>query len=508
MKITHSSISQAVLVTGATGYIGSRLVPRLLAIGVRVKALARHPEKITSRPWGMHPNLEIVEGDILESVALARAVSDCRVVFYLVHSMRSEVGDFAEADRLAAGNMVEAAAAVGVRQIIYLGGLGQKSEGLSSHLRSRHEVADILQTGSVPVTVLRAAMIIGSGSASFEILRYLVDRLPIMITPRWIDTPCQPIAVRNVLAYLVGCLDNQKAMGKVFDIGQPEILTYRRLMTIYAEEAGLRPRLVIPVPVLTPRLSSYWIHLITPVPAYLARPLAEGLKNPVVCLNDEIQEVVPQELLSCREAIRRALERLQQHEIESSWTDAGAIPPAEWSIPGDPQWAGGTMFQDGWRLVLDGTCEDIWNVISRMGGDNGWYYADWLWRLRGWLDRLVGGVGLRRGRRDDKKLAPGDALDFWRVVCVAPFEHLLLVAEMKLPGEAVLDFSLHALDGARSELIMTARFLPRGLLGILYWYLVSPFHTFVFRGMLNAIGLRTGREIHFGPQRIPSSDIG
>jgi uncharacterized protein YbjT (DUF2867 family) len=492
-----------VLVVGATGYIGGRLVPRLLQEGYRVRALVRSPAKLQGRSWAGNPLFETLRGDVLDRPSLAAAASGCGAAYYLVHSMNPRVDDFARTDRTAAENMVHAAGAAGLERIIYLSGLGEKDEGLSHHLSSRAEVAAILRAGPVPVTVLRAAMIIGSGSASFEILRYLVERLPVMVTPRWVDTPCQPIGVRNVLNYLAGCLRVSETIGETFDIGQEEVVNYRRLMEIYAEEAGLRKRLILPVPVLTPRLSSLWIHLVTPVPAAIARPLAEGLRNRVVCREQRIRELIPQELLDCRRAIRLALDRERRQQVESSWTDAGLIPPAEWSLPGDPAWAGGTVFEDARRAVLAGSPEQIWPAVARIGGCTGWYAADRLWRLRGLLDRLVGGVGLRRGRRNGEELRPGDALDFWRVVAVERPQRLLLAAEMKLPGRAVLELRLERTEEGRTELRQTARFLPRGLAGILYWYGVYPFHQVVFNGMLKGIAAAAGKAVVSGPERLP-----
>lgn len=502
--MTESKKGGPVAVLGATGYVGSRLIPRLLAAGYRVRAVARNPEKLRSRSWARHPSAERVAADVFDLPSLTEAVRGCQAVYYLVHSMNPGTRDFAEADRQAAENMVAAAAAGGARRIIYLGGLGEVGASLSHHLASRAEVARILCAGPVPVTVLRAAMIIGSGSASFEILRYLVERLPLMITPRWIDTPCQPIGVRNVLGYLIGCLECAATVGETFDIGQEEVVSYRRLIEIYAEEAGLRRRLIIPVPVLTPRLSSYWIHLVTPVPASLARPLAEGLRNPVVCRDTRIRTLIPQPLLDCRQAIRLALERVRQQTVESSWIDAGRIPPAEWSIPGDPRWAGGTVLEDGRRIVMAASPEALWRVLSRIGGSTGWYYGDWLWRLRGVLDRLVGGVGLNRGRRDAVELQVGDALDFWRVASVERPRRLLLAAEMKVPGQAVLEFSLQPSGDGQTELRQTARFLPRGLWGLLYWYAVLPFHGLVFNGMLRSIAEEVDRPLLAGPERVHS----
>jgi uncharacterized protein YbjT (DUF2867 family)/uncharacterized protein YndB with AHSA1/START domain len=502
--MTESSKGTPVAVLGATGYVGSRLIPRLLDAGYRVRAIARNPAKLHGRPWADHPCVELAAADVYDLPSLTEALRGCRAVYYLVHSMNPGTRNFSRADRQAAENVAAAAVAAGVGRIIYLGGLGEEGKGLSEHLASRAEVARILRKGRVPVTVLRAAMILGSGSASFEILRYLVDRLPVMVTPRWIDTPCQPIDVQNVLQYLMGCLECAATVGETFDIGQLEVVTYRQLMQIYAEEAGLRRRWIIKVPVLTPRVSSYWIHLVTPVSSAIARPLAEGLRNPVVCRDTRIRELIPQELLDCRLAIRLALERLRQQEVESSWTDAGLVPPAQWSIPGDPEWAGGTVFEDARRIVLDAPPTAVWAAVTRIGGRTGWYGENWLWELRGLLDRLAGGVGLGRGRRDNVKLRPGDALDFWRVAMVEPPLRLLLTAEMKLPGQGVLEFTLLETGKGGTELRQVARFLPRGLLGILYWYAVTPFHGLAFNAMLRGIAETVGRPVLDGPKRIHS----
>lgn len=488
-----------ILVLGASGYIGGRLVPRLLEAGCPVRALARNPAKIAGRTWGRHPLLQIERGDLLDSDSLRQATQGCRACYYLVHSMSPGVQSFAAADRKAAWNFIAAAENGGLERVIYLAGLGEEDDRLSPHLASRAEVARILQAGRVPTTVLRAAMIIGSGSASFEILRYLVERLPLMVTPRWVDTPCQPIGIRNVLSYLVGCLDHPETAGQSFDIGGADVLTYRELMRLYAEEAGLPRRLIIPVPVLSPRLSSYWIHLVTPVPASLARPLAEGLSTPVVCQDLRLRELLPQNLFDARMAIRLALERLRHHQVESAWTDAGAIAPAEWSDPGDPAWAGGALFSDHRDLLIDAEAESIWQALIRLGGGTGWYALGGLWQLRGLLDKLVGGPGLRRGRRDPDALGVGDALDFWRVADLERPRRLRLVAEMKLPGEATLEFRLEKAEG-NIRLIQTAHFLPRGLAGLAYWWMVFPFHHFVFSGMLRGIGKACGGKIIRGPR--------
>ena len=491
--MNQKQISVAVL--GATGYIGARLVPKLLESGFKVRAIGRNLNKLKGRRWSSHAGVETSFGDVFDTESLERAVSGCQVVYYLVHSMNRDVGDFPEADRIAARNIVAASAKADVGRIIYLAGLGEEHGELSHHLKSRREVEQILRSGNVPVTTLRAAMIIGS----FEILRYLVERLPVMVTPRWIFTECQPIAVRNVLHYLVACLDCPETVGETYDIGTEEVVTYCDLMRIYAEEAGLTKRLIIPVPVLTPRLSSYWIHLVTPVPAALARPLAEGLRNPVLCKDNRIRALIPQNLLDCRQAIRFALEKSRLQQVETSWTDAGAVAPLEWSTEQDPDWAGGTIFKDDRRMLVKAAAEKLWPAVIGIGGKTGWYYADWLWHLRGWMDRLVGGPGLGRGRRDPAEVQAGDALDFWRVLVVDPGHRLKLVAEMKLPGEAVLELILTECFDGTTEVRQCARYKPRGLLGLLYWYSVLPFHRLVFVGMLKGIAKASGVEIITGP---------
>lgn len=493
---------QTILVLGATGYVGGRLVPRLLEAGYHVRAASRSTQKLKSRSWASHPQVSLVSVDVTDLESLKQAVAGCSVAYYLVHSMDKTNRNFSETDRKASHNMVQAAEAAGLQRIIHLSGLGEDNPDLSEHLRSRTEVANILREGKVPVTVLRAAMIIGSGSASFEILRYLVDRLPVMITPKWLETPCQPIAIRNVLNYLLGCLSHEETTGQTFDIGGTDILTYRQLMDIYAKEAKLGKRFIIPIPFFTPRISSYWINFVTPVSASIARPLAEGLRNPVVCADNRIRDIIPQELLTAREAIQLALDNIVRQSVESHWTDAGYLPPVETRYPGDPDWAGGMCFKDRRLIQVDGSLEDLWQAIVRIGGKNGWYYADWLWGLRGTLDKLTGGVGIRRGRRDPERVYPGDALDFWRVLNVDAPRRLRLLAEMKVPGVAVLEFNITPLENGKLELAQTAWFSPRGLGGILYWYAVSPFHNLLFNGMLRGIAKASHRQIYSGPLRM------
>ena len=494
--------SKPILVTGATGYVGGRLIPALLDAGYRVRAMGRSLEKVGCRPWAGHSRVELVQGDVLDLESLKQATSSCRAAYYLVHSMIAQKEKFVEADRHAAQNMVEAALAAGLERIIYLGGLAEVSQGsLSKHLKSRIEVADILQDGPVPTTDLRTPMILGSGSASFEILRYLVERLPAIITPRWVQSMNQPIAIRNVITYLIGCLEHDETIGQTYDIGGPDILSYRDLLDIYAEEAELQKRLIIPVPVLTPTLSALWIHLISPVPTSIALPLTEGLTSDAVCTENRIQEIIPQRLLSCHEAIRVALDRIQQEQVDTCWMDAGDMLEPEWAHCGDAEWAGGTIMNCGYRARIKATVDEVWQPVSRIGGRTGWYFGNFLWRLRGIMDRLAGGVGLRRGRRHPTEIRVGDALDFWRVLEVEPPQRLLLIAEMKTPGEALLEFQITPLANAEVEFQMLSRFLPKGLFGILYWYGLYLFHQWIFYGMLKAIAKSIKKPMVSDPER-------
>lgn len=477
-----------VFVTGATGYVGGRLVPRLLDAGFAVRCYARSPRKLDLRPWSLDPRVRIVAGDLSDESATTEAMRGCRVAYYLVHSMDSAGGsDFVRRDRELAERFARAALAAGIERIIYLGGLGEPGPTLSKHLASRREVETALGVTGIPVTVLRAAIIIGSGSVSFEILRYLIERLPVMTTPRWVRTECQPIAIRDVLTDLIACLDTPETVGKTIEIGGPDVLPYSELMQITAAELGLRRRIIIPLPVLTPKLSSLWIGLVTPVTPAIARPLAEGLRNRVVVTTDAMDTLLPRRRLGAREAIRLALRRVSANDIETVWSSAGVVP-------GDPDWAGGTSYVDERTISIDAPPDAVYRAVCRIGGGHGWYAAQWLWKVRGWMDKAVGGPGLRRGRRHPEQVAFGEALDFWRVVGVERDRLLALRAEMKLPGEAMLTFRIHPDESSdqRCDLTMTARFRPKGLLGILYWYSVLPFHNVVFRGMLG--GIRKGSE--------------
>lgn len=470
---------ELIFVTGATGYVGGRLAPRLLEAGYRVRCLTRSAKKLRSRPWADHPRLEIIEGGVT-SAALAPGLRGCAAAYYLVHSMMAAGAAYRAHDRALASAFAEAAAEAGVKRIIYLGGLGETGPNLSQHLASRREVETALASTGVPVTSLRAAMIIGSGSASFEILRYLVERLPIMVTPRWVSTECQPIAIRNVLRYLEMSLETPATVGQTLDIGGADVRTYAELMQEMAASLQLPKRLIIPVPLLTPRLSSLWIHLVTPLSHRIARPLAEGLRNRVVCRDDRASRLMPQKLFTARDAIDLALQRHGAARVETSWSDAGALP-------GDPDWAGGRVFVDRREIEIDASADVVYDAVCRIGGGQGYYAADWLWRVRGAMDRLVGGPGLRRGRRHPERVSHGDALDFWRVTRAERGRLLELWAEMKLPGEATLTFEIESVAPGRHKLAQTARFRPRGLAGLLYWAAVLPLHGYVFTSMQRGI---------------------
>ncbi|NNN31502.1 SDR family oxidoreductase [Streptomyces sp. S3(2020)] len=484
------------LVTGATGYIGGRLAPELLAEGHRVRCLARSPGKLRDHPWA--GEAEVVRGDVLDAAAVAEAMRGIDVAYYLVHALGT--GDtFEETDRRAARIFGERARAAGVRRIVYLGGLtpeGVPERELSPHLRSRAEVGRILLASGVPTTVLRAAVVIGSGSASFEMLRYLTERLPVMVTPSWVHTRIQPVAVRDVLRALVGSARMPAEVSRAFDIGGPDVLTYREMMTGYAAVAELPRRIILPVPVLTPGLSSHWVGLVTPVPAAIARPLAESLRHEVVCHEHDISRYVPDppgHPIGFDEAVRLALQRVRDAQVTTRWSSASVPGAPSDPLPTDPDWAGGSLYTDVRELPVDASRPDLWRVIEGIGGDNGWYSFPLAWAVRGRLDRLVGGVGLRRGRRDAARLRVGDSLDFWRVEEIEPGRLLRLRAEMRLPGLAWLEMSAESDDDGRTRYRQRALFHPHGLLGHAYWWSVSPFHAVVFGGMARNIARTAAR---------------
>ncbi|MFE6800272.1 SDR family oxidoreductase [Streptomyces sp. NPDC057681] len=478
------------LVTGASGYIGGRLVPELLAAGHRVRCMARSPGKLRDHPWA--GDVDTVRGDVQDAESVAAALRGIDVAYYLVHSLGSGA-DFEAADRRAAEIFAAQAHACGVQRIVYLGGLtprGIPEGSISPHLRSRAEVGHVFLDGPVPATVLRAAVVIGSGSASFEMLRYLTERLPVMVTPSWVHTRTQPIGVRDVLRYLVGSATMTAEVDRTFDIGGPEVLTYSEMMRRYAAVAGLPRRLIVPVPMLTPRLSSHWVGLVTPVPAALARPLTESLRYEVVCSEHDIAAYVPDppgRPLPFDEALALALRRVREAQVVTRWSSASAPGAPSDPLPTDPDWAGGSLYQDERLSPVDASGEALWRVVEGIGGENGWYSSPLAWAVRGWLDRFVGGVGLRRGRRDTEHLRVGDSLDFWRVEEMETGRLLRLRAEMRLPGLAWLEMWVETDPQGGTRYRQRALFHPRGLLGHVYWWLAFPFHAVVFGGMTRNI---------------------
>ncbi|MFE7210199.1 SDR family oxidoreductase [Streptomyces sp. NPDC001698] len=490
------------LVTGATGYIGGRLVPELLGADHRVRCLARSPGKLRDHPWAART--EVVRGDVTDPESVAAALRDVDVAYYLVHALGTGK-DFEETDRRAARVFGERARAAGVRRVVYLGGLtptGVPRRELSPHLRSRAEVGRILLASGVPTTVLRAAVIIGSGSASFEMLRYLTERLPVMVTPSWVGTRLQPIAVRDVLRVLVGSARMPADVNRAFDIGGPDVLTYRDMMLRYAAVAGLPRRVIVPVPVLTPRLSSHWIGLVTPVPAAIARPLAESLRHEVVCREHDILRYVPDppgHPIGFDEAVRLALRRVRDAQVTTRWSSASVPGAPSDPLPTDPDWAGGSLYTDRRERTVDAPPEALWRVVEGIGGDHGWYSFPLAWALRGGLDRLAGGVGLRRGRRDAQRLRAGDSLDFWRVEEIEPGRLLRLRAEMRLPGLAWLEMRVGTDARGRTLYRQRAVFHPHGLLGHAYWWSVSPFHALVFGGMARNIAGAAAEQARLTP---------
>ncbi|WP_461154012.1 SDR family oxidoreductase [Saccharopolyspora tripterygii] len=474
------------VVLGATGYIGGRLVPELLDAGHQVRVLARSPRKLDEMEW--RDRVEVVRGDVFDPASTAEATADQHVVYYLVHSLNSR--DFVAADREAARNVAGAARASGVERIVYLGGIVPGSQDLSPHLASRTEVGEVLAGSGVPTLVLRAAVIIGSGSASFEMLRHLSERLPAMVTPAWVHNRIQPIAVRDVLHYLVGAAEVSSEVGGAFDIGGPDVLTYLGMMHRYAVVAGLPRRVVVPVPLLTPWLSAQWVNLVTPVPKSIAVPLIESLIHEVVCRDRSVAEHIPDPaggLTGYDDAVRLALTRLRSADVPTRWSDASVPAAPSDPLPSDPDWTGGSVYEDEREQATTASPEALWEVVESIGGEHGWYSFPLAWSVRGWADRLVGGVGLRRGRRDPRRLHVGEALDWWRVEDLERPRLLRLRAEMKLPGRAWLELRVDPGPDGGAVYRQRAVFEPHGLSGQLYWAAVWPFHGLVFGGMARNI---------------------
>ena len=473
---------QTVLVLGASGYVGSHLVPRLIERGYRVRAAARDGDVLASRGW----DCEIVAADALRPETLTAALDGVAIAYYLVHSMGAGPG-FAERDRRAADHFRSAAETAGVRWIIYLGGL-QPAGALSEHLASRRETGERLRAGSVPVTELRAGIVVGPGSAAFEVIRDLVNHLPLMVTPHWVRSRTQPIALDDLIEYLVRLPEVEQTAGRTYDVAGSETLSYQQMLQTFARVVGRRLR-ILPVPVLTPRLSSYWLDLVTAVPASVARPLIDGLRHDLLADDEPIRQLIPIPLRDYEQAVRVALAAERADAVTARW--------AEGSLLLRRQRQDVAFYSK--RLTASSEAnapvDRLWECVASIGGARGWYYQGWLWRLRGLLDRLVGGVGMRRGRRHPLNVRVGDAIDFWRVVGVEPGRRLVLVAEMKLPGSASLELEVEPRGEQRSVLTTTARFHPAGAAGLLYWYALWPVHGRLFRAMTKAMCEEAGRSI-------------
>jgi len=475
-----------ILVTGATGYIGGRLVPRLLDAGHEVCVIVRGAERLSEVPWA--DRVEVVEGDLADATAVREALEGREVVYYLVHSMAS-TGDFEKTEREIARVMAREAKSAGVKRIVYLGGLHPEGP-LSPHLRSRAEVGRVLLHSGVPTAALQAGVVIGSGSASFEMIRHLTDVLPYMPAPKWVRNFIQPIAVRDVLYYLVESAKLPDDVSRTFDIGGPDVLRYGQMMNGYAVEAGLPQRPIASLPVLTPWLASQWVNLVTPIPRALAVPIVSSLQFDAVVNESDIDRYIPQPeggLTGYRKAVRLALGKMRAGEVETSWQNSSVAGAPSDSLPSDPNWAGHTVFLDAREQHTPASPEQLWRIIEGIGGQNGWYSFPLAWAVRGWMDKLVGGVGLRRGRRDATRLAQGDALDFWRVEEIRRGTFLRLRAEMKVPGKAWLELSAEPDPAGGSIYRQRAVFFPAGLAGRAYWFAILPFHGVIFAGMANRI---------------------
>jgi uncharacterized protein YbjT (DUF2867 family) len=471
--MTPSQMTRPIALTGGTGYVGGRLLERLQELGRPIRCLTRNPERLAGRAA---PGTEVVRADVLDADGLARALAGIDTAYYLVHSMASS-GSFAEIDRRAAASFAEAAARAGVRRIVYLGGLGH-DDGLSDHLASRHEVGAILRAGAVETIEFRAAVIVGSGSLSFEMVRALVDRLPVMITPRWVSTLSQPVAIEDVLDYLVAALDLPTGGSRVYEIGGADVVTYADLMHEYAAQRGLR-RHMIPVPFLTPRLSGLWLSLVTPLYAQVGRKLVDGVQNQTVVRDDAALRDFPVRPRGVRDAIARAVEYENRAFAQTRWSDAAAPGP---TVPAHPP----SRLVDTRTAWVPALPDRAFAPIRRIGGTTGWYAVNGLWHVRGLIDQLAGGVGLRRGRRDPEDVVAGDTLDFWRVERYERDHLLRLRAEMRLPGRAWLEFETTPERGG-TRIRQTAQFDPAGLAGRAYWYCLLPIHAAIFRRMLRSI---------------------
>lgn len=472
-----------ILLTGATGYIAQRLLPVLVDAGHTVVCCVRDMKRFhIEDDW--QQQVTKVEVDFLKPNSLTNIPLDIDVVYYLIHSMSTSTGDFSEMEQQSAQNFVNGIENTSARQIIYLSGI-VNDDHLSQHLQSRKNVEMILSNSSVPLTTLKAGIIVGSGSASFEIMRDLVEKLPIMIAPRWLNTRCQPIAIRNVIQYLSGVLLNEQTFNQSFDIGGPDVLTFKQMLLQFAQVRKLKRHILV-VPLMTPKLSSYWLYFVTSTNFSLAKNLVKSMSVEVVCQPNKLGDLFPIKLIPYNEAIELAFDKIDQNQVLSSWTDALTSQTLRKGISAYISVPEKGCFQDQRIVKLHNPDLALENIFA-IGGKRGWYYANWLWAVRGLLDKMVGGTGIRRGRKNDTDILPGEALDFWRIlVADKSKKRLLLYAEMKLPGEAWLEFKINS----HNELVQTATFRPLGLLGRLYWYSVLPFHAFIFKGMAKNIATK------------------
>jgi uncharacterized protein YbjT (DUF2867 family) len=476
-----------ILLTGSTGYIGRRLLPVLVEGGHHVVCLVRDQRRFDWDDFSEDflKQVSVIEVDLSDPSTFTFVPTDIDAAYYLVHSMSSSNSDFTEMEAISAQNFVAFINTTTAKQTIYLSGIVNDAD-LSAHLLSRKNVEDILKSATAPLTVLRAAIIIGSGSASFEIIRDLVEKLPVMVAPKWLKTRCQPIGIRNVIEYLQGVLLKQESFHQIFDIGGTEILTYKQMLYGFAKMRGLK-RLIITIPVLTPKLSSLWLVFVTSTTYSLARSLVNSMRNEVICNDTRIQQIVPTKILSYEESLKLAFDKISQKSVISSWKDAISLSTLDKNFLNNVQVPEHGVFTDKRQIEFERNKEEVINNIWCIGGKRGWYFGNWMWRIRGVMDKMVGGVGLRRGRRSETDLKAGDALDFWRVLLAdKPNGRLLLYAEMKLPGEAWLEFRVKESDG-RKTLFQTATYRPLGLWGRLYWYSVLPFHGLIFPKMAKNI---------------------
>lgn len=482
--MTHKKL---ILVTGATGYVGGRLVPKLLEAGYRVRCLVRDPSRLQGRVW--LNKAEVAQGDALNHDELVKAMRGVSVAYYLIHGMQGGKVN-AERDLQAARNFAQAAEDAGIERIIYFGELVDPTSNLSPYLRARHETGYLLRYGKVPVTEIRAGMIVGSGSALFEMIRYLTEREPLLICPAWYFSQAQPIAIRDALSYLVDTLKTPDTIGRVIEVGGPTRLTYADMLMGYAKERNLK-RWLIPTPFYTPRLSAYWVHMVTPIHWRVVAPLIEGLRDNLIVRDDTARKLFPQiQPIDFQTAAHLALGRIQRDNVETSWSDAlvtslGDVKPYEFTVEEG-------LFIERRQVILDLPAETVFRSYMGIGGERGWLYMDWAWGMRGWLDKAIGGVGLRRGRRHPDEIHTGEALDFWRVETVEKNRMLRLRAEMKLPGNAWLQFKSTPVpeDKKKTVFTVTAYFEPHGLFGFLYWYTMWPFHKFIFDGLTSRLASR------------------